>query len=139
MQRGLDPVPMRRSIEHAVRTKLLAFTAIMFCGCSSLGFSGGPAKQADPDPEPDFASLIRANISTFFDASAKARNISITQPRRRVNGNGWTACVKASVNSVTGASIGERTYFVLIKRGVIDDRRLARTDDGCEREEFRAL
>jgi hypothetical protein len=132
--------------------RLAAFfagAAIMLCGCSSgdthsfiPAFLGSPApktQQADADPEPDIAPFIRANIGTIFDPSAKARNISITQPRRGLDGYGWTICVKASLHSVGGAAIGQRTYFVVIKRGKIDDRRMARPEDRCAQETFQPL
>lgn len=135
-------------ITGMIRAALFAGVAALLCGCGSwdihsltpafFGSSDPKPPPADPDPEPDVATLIRANIGTLFDPSARARNISVTQPRHRLSGNGWTTCVKASITA-SGRPIGQKTYLVTITRGKVEDRRLAEAKDGCANEAFRAL
>lgn len=130
-----------------IRTVFFAGTAILLSGCGlSDSHSFMPAMFKQPaapswqtDPEPDTAQLVRANVDLIFSPQAHAQNVSVTRPRRQPEGAGWTACVRANVASIGGASIGQRTYLVAIHGGRIEDRRPATPESGCERETYQAL
>jgi hypothetical protein len=56
-----------------------------------------------------------------------------------VRGLGWTACVRADVNSATGKPIGPQTWRISINNGTIVDRRRADPDDNCETESYEPI
>jgi hypothetical protein len=60
-------------------------------------------------------------------------------PLHDSRGPGWTACVKAEVNSATGKPIGTETYRVTISEGQIVDRRRADDNDNCTSETFQPI
>ena len=128
-----------------VRIVLLAGALMLLAGCTIGSLSSlfpGPTAAAPPrpqDPEPDIVPFVRTHLDTIFSSFAQPKNVSVAPPRREVNSYGWTTCVRANVSSVVGSPIGERIYFIIIENGMILDRRLARPEDGCEREAYRPL
>ena len=100
------------------------------------------AKEAEPrqpDPQPDVKQLLRDKLDSVFTAASHPRHVRVSPPRRQPNGPGWTACVKAEVNSVIGRSLGTRTYLATIGGGVILDRRRVEADDNCGSETYEGI
>jgi hypothetical protein len=100
------------------------------------------AKQAEPprlEPQPDVKQLLRDRLDSVFTAASRPRHVRVSPPRREPNGPGWTACVKAEVNSVIGRSLGTQTYLVTISGGLILDRRRVEADDNCASETYEAI
>jgi hypothetical protein len=100
------------------------------------------AKEAEPrqlDPQPDVKQLLRDKLDSVFTAASHPRHVRVSPPRRQPNGPGWTACIKAEVNSVVGRSIGTQTYLATISGGVILDRRRVEADDNCASEAYERI
>ena len=58
---------------------------------------------------------------------------------RSLRGAGWTACVKAELNSATGKPLGVQIYRISINEGVILDRRRAEEADNCLSETYEPI
>src|SRR6266850_8207906 len=106
---------MWRAVVSAV---VLAGAAVALAGCAADPHGPLPkmmlAKEAEPprlDPEPNVKQLLRDKLDSVFTAASHPRHVRVSAPRREPNGPGWTACVKAEVNSVTGRSLGTQTYL----------------------------
>ena len=100
------------------------------------------AKESEPrqlDPQPDVKQLLRDKLDSVFTAASHPRHVRVSPPRRQPNGPGWTACVKAEVNSVIGRSLGTQTYLATISGGIILDRRRVEADDNCASETYEAI
>ena len=96
-------------------------------------------KEADPpppEPPPDVRRLVHDNLDAVFVANSYPRDIQVSPAHHEVRGTGWTACVRAEVNSATGAPIGVQTYRISISGGLIIDRRRVDPDDNCETESY---
>jgi hypothetical protein len=91
------------------------------------------------DPEPNVKQLLRDKLDSVFTSASRPRHVRVSPPRRQPNGPGWTACVKAEVNSVIGRSLGTQTYLVTISGGLILDRRRVEPDDNCASETYEAI
>jgi hypothetical protein len=99
-------------------------------------------KEADPpppEPPPDVRRLVHDNLDAVFVANSYPRDVQVSRPHHEVRGTGWTACVRAEVNSATGKSIGLQTYRISISGGVIIDRRRVDADDNCETENYEPI
>ena len=99
-------------------------------------------KEADPpppEPPPDVRRLVHDNLDAVFVANSYPRDIQVSPAHHEVRGTGWTACVRAEVNSATGAPIGVQTYRISISGGLIIDRRRADPDDNCETENYEPI
>lgn len=97
------------------------------------------AKEADPpppEPPPDVKRLVHDNLNAVFVADSYPRDVRVSSPHHEVRGTGWTACVRAEVNSATGKPIGAQTWRITINSGTIIDRRRADPDDNCESENY---
>ena len=92
-----------------------------------------------PDPQPDVKQLLRGHLDSVFTAASHPRNVRVAPPRRESNGPGWTACVKAEVDSVVGRSLGTQIYLVTIGGGAIRDRRRVEADDNCASESYEGI
>jgi hypothetical protein len=119
----------------------MAGAAVTLTGCSADSHATLPkmmlAKEAEPrqlDPQPDVKQLLRDKLDSVFTAASHPRHVRVSPPRRQPNGPGWSACVKAEVNSVIGRSLGTQTYLATISGGVILDRRRVEPDDNCASE-----
>ena len=91
------------------------------------------------DPEPNVKQLLRDKLDSVFTAASRPRHVRVSPPRRQPNGPGWTACVKAEVNSVIGRSLGTQTYLATISGGLILDRRRVEPDDNCASETYEGI
>ena len=124
----------------------MAGAAAALAGCSADSRAPLPkmmlAKEAEPprlDPQPDVKQLLRDKLDAVFTAASHPRHVRVSPPRRQPNGPGWTACVKAEVNSVIGRSLGTQTYLATISGGVILDRRRVEADDNCASETYEGI
>lgn len=100
------------------------------------------AKEAEPpppEPPPDVKRLLRDHLDAVFVANSYPRGVQVSRPTHEVRGTGWTACVRAEVNSATGKSIGMQTYRISITGGVIIDRRHVDAGDNCETESYEPI
>lgn len=126
---------------------LMAGTALALAGCA-IADSRSPvpefmrAKASEPpppEPPPDVRQLVRENLDSVFTAASSPRNVQVSPPHREVHGQGWTACVRAELNSATGTPLGVQTYRITISDGTIADRRRVETDDNCASESFEPI
>jgi hypothetical protein len=100
------------------------------------------AKEAAPapvEPAPDVKRLVRDHLDAVFLANSYPRGVRVSQPVHEVRGTGWTACVRAEVNSANGKPIGVQTYRISISGGEIMDRRRVDPDDNCETESYEPI
>jgi hypothetical protein len=123
---------------------LTAGGALLLAGCG-LADSRSPVpefmrnKAADPpppEPPPDVRELVRKNLNLVFTAASNPRGVRVSPPRRELRGAGWTACVKAELNSVVSKPLGTETYRITISGGMIVDRRRVEPDDNCASENY---
>jgi hypothetical protein len=132
---------MWRGIVH------VAFAAMMAAGLAGCGLADirSPvpefmrAKAADPPPPespPDVRRLLREGLDAVFVASSNPQHIHVSPPHHDPRGQGWTACVRAEVNSANGRPMGVQTYRIFINSGAIVDRRRAEGEDTCETESY---
>ena len=124
----------------------MAVTGLALAGCSADPHGPLPkimtAKEAEPrqlDPQPDVKQLLRDKLDSVFTAASHPRHVRVSPPRRQPNGPGWTACVKAEVDSVIGRSLGTQTYLATISGGIILDRRRVEPDDNCASESYEPI
>ena len=124
----------------------MAGAAAALAGCTADPHAPLPkmmlAKEAEPrqlDPEPNVKQLLRDKLDSVFTAASHPRHVRVSPPRRQPNGPGWTACVKAEVNSVIGRSLGTQTYLATISGGVILYRRRVEADDNCATETYEGI
>lgn len=97
------------------------------------------AEQTPPEPPPDVKRLVRAQLDSMFAANSYPHDIRVSPPHREVRGVGWTACVRADVNSATGKLITGETWRISIVSGTIVDRRRAGDDDNCDSESYEPI
>jgi len=134
---------MRRLI---LSMALMAGWAYALAGCG-LADSHAPVPEflryraSDPPPEapPDVKQMVRDKLDSVFVASSYPRNVRVAPPRRELQGSGWTACVRAEVNSSSGKPLGTQTYRATITAGVIVDRRRVEADDVCASETYEPI
>ena len=99
-------------------------------------------KEADPpplEPPPDVKRLVHDHLDAVFVANSYPREVRVSRPVHELRGLGWTACVRAEVNSATGKPIGVQTYRISINGGSISDRRRVEADDNCETESYEPI
>jgi hypothetical protein len=100
-------------------------------------------KEAEPppplEPPPDVKQLVRGHLDAVFVANSYPRGVQVSRPTHEVRGTGWTACVRAEVNSATGTSLGMVTYRISIIGGAIIDRRRIDPDDNCATESYEPI
>jgi hypothetical protein len=100
------------------------------------------AREAEPPPPelpPDVRRLVHDHVDAVFVANSVPHDIRVSAPHREVRGLGWTACVRAEVNSTMGKPIGAQTYRITISGGSIIDRRRVDADDNCETESYEPI
>ena len=99
-------------------------------------------KEADPVPPeapPNVKQLVRDHLDFIFAANSYPQNVRVSVPHHEVRGPGWTACVRADVNSATGKPISGETWRISIVSGTIVDRRRAGEDDNCDSESYEPI
>jgi len=100
------------------------------------------AKEADPPPPelpPNVKQLVRDKLDFVFVAASAPRGVQVSPPHHEVRGQGWTACVRAEVNSATGKPMGVQTYRITISGGMIIDRQRVEDDDNCASETYEPI
>jgi hypothetical protein len=100
------------------------------------------AKEADPpppEPPPNVKELVRDKLDFVFVAASAPRQVQVSQAHHQPRGQGWTACVRAEVNSATGKPMGVQTYRITISGGMIIDRQRVEEDDNCASETYEPL
>ena len=135
---------MRGGFLHIV---LPAGLALVLAGCGFADVrSPVPefmrAKEPDPPPldaPPDVRRLVHENLDAVFVANSLPHDVRVSAPHHEVRGTGWTACVRAEVNSATGKPIGAQTWRITIDGGAIIDRRRVDADDNCETESYEPI
>ena len=118
-----------------MRSRCSIALALALCGCGSVRVA------PPPEPEPPYRAIIAEHLDSLFAQDAQMRAVSISGIRRGSTPAGpeWRVCLRGTSNSTTG-TVGVRTYVVFInRRHEITDRRLARPEDGCDRESYERL
>src|SRR5690242_6951744 len=124
-----------------VRWTLVAGAALMLSACAADSHSVLPgfmrARAADPvppEPTPDVKQMLRDRLDSVFMTTSHPREVRVSMPHHDVRGPGWTACVRAEVDSATGKPLGSQTYRIIIDDGTIIDRRRVGAEDNCDSE-----
>ncbi len=92
------------------------------------------AKENPPPPleqPPDVRQLVRGHLDSVFTVASAPHDVQVSPARHDLRGAGWTACVKAELNSATGKPLGVQIYRISINEGVILDRRRVEEEDTC--------
>ena len=97
------------------------------------------AEPAPPEPPPDVKQLVHDQLDSMFAANSYPHDVRVSPPHHEVVGPGWSACVRADVNSATGKPISGETWRISIVSGTIVDRRRAGEDDNCESESYQPI
>jgi len=131
---------MRRIV---VRAALAGGAVVLLAACAADRHSALPefmkaqaSMARPPDPAPDVKHLVRGLLDTVFVVTSLPRQVRVSAPHRDVRGPGWTACVRAELNSATGSALGTQTYRITIEEGVIVDRHRVGDEDNCVAERY---
>jgi hypothetical protein len=92
-----------------------------------------------PEPAPNVKQLVRDKMDSVFVSTSNPHDVRVSRPLHDPRGPGWTACVKAEVNSANGKPIGTQTYRIFISEGEIVDRRRVDADDNCVSEDYEPI
>jgi hypothetical protein len=92
-----------------------------------------------PEPAPKVGQLVRDKLDSVFVNTSSAHEVQVSRPLHEPQGPGWTACVRAEVNSATGKPIGPETYRITIVAGQIIDRRRVDDGDNCFSESYEPI
>jgi len=125
---------------------LLSVSALMLTACAADSHASLPQfmriKAADPPPPeqpPDVKQMVHDRLDSVFVTTSHPRQVRVSAPSRDVQGHGWTACVRAEVDSATGKPLGSQTYRITISDGTILDRRRAGAEDNCDSENYEPI
>lgn len=130
-----------------VHTALMAGGTLALAGCG-IADSRAPvpefmrARASEPPPPeapPDVKRLVHEQLDSVFQAAAHPRQIRVSPPHHEVEALGWTACVRAELDSVMGKPLGTQTYRVTISGGAISDRRRVGAEDTCASESYEPI
>jgi len=116
---------------------LAVVLVLVLSGCAT----SAPPPPPQAETEPPYRNLIAQHLDTLFAEDSKMRSVSISGIRRSATPAGpeWRVCVRGAASNVAGG-VSSRTYVVFINRKhEITDRRLARPEDGCDRESYERL
>ena len=125
---------------------LLSVSALMLSACAADSHASLPQfmriKAADPPPPeqpPDVKQMVHDRLDSVFMTTSHPRQVRVSAPSREVQGHGWTACVKAEVDSATGKPLGSQTYRITIAEGMILDRHRVGAEDNCDSENYEPI
>jgi hypothetical protein len=126
---------------------VIAFGLVLpLCGCGAAD-SGAtflpesfrqPAPRAEIEQPPDVHLIVRNNLSAIFTEAASPSNISVSFPVPAKYG-GWTTCVRATAQGITGRSLGTQTYLVNIEHDQISEREHVDGTHWCAKETYQSL
>src|SRR6185437_10154543 len=108
-----------------IRTGLIGCAALALCACGFAdSYAPVPAfmrtKRPDPlppEPPPDIKQIVHDNLDSIFVSTSDPRDVRVSPPLVAAGGAGWTACVRAEVNSATGQPIGTETFQITMDKG----------------------
>jgi hypothetical protein len=135
---------MRRTFVHVA---LIAGGALALGACG-IADSRSPvpefmrARASDPpppEPPPDVKQLVGKDLDSVFAAGSHPRQVQVSPARGEPRGPGWTACVRAELDSAMGRPLGTQTYRITISGGAIIDRRRVEAADSCGSESFEPI
>jgi hypothetical protein len=92
-----------------------------------------------PEPAPDVKQLVHDKLDSVFVPTSHPRQVRVSAPSHDAQGRGWTACVRAEVDSATGKPLGSQTYRITIDDGTILDRRRVDAGDNCASENYEPI
>jgi hypothetical protein len=128
------------------RWMLLSVSALMLSACAADSHASLPqfmraqaAMPLPPEPAPDVKQMVHDRLDAVFMTTSHPRQVRVSAPSRDVQGHGWTACVRAEVDSATGKPLGSQTYRITISDGTILDRRRAGAEDNCDSENYEPI
>jgi hypothetical protein len=126
---------------------LMTIGALVLTGCG-FADSRSPVpefmrtKESAPPPleqPPDVKQLVRGHLDQVFTVASAPHDVQVSPARHDLRGTGWTACVRAELNSATGKPLGVQTYRITISDGVILDRRRLEEEDTCLSETYEPI
>jgi hypothetical protein len=135
---------MRGGFRHIALPLGLALT-LAGCGFADVRSPVPEFMRREPEaapqlePPPDVKRLVHDHLDAVFVANSYPRGVQVSRPTHELRGTGWTACVRAEVNSATGNSLGVVTYRISVIGGLIVDRRRIDPDDNCETESYEPI
>jgi hypothetical protein len=121
---------------------VLALTACGFTDSRSPVPEFMRLKEPEPPPleaPPNVKQLVHDRLDFIFVAASAAHGVRVSQAHHEARGQGWTACVRAEVNSATGKPMGVQTYRITISGGTIIDRLRVEDDDNCASESYEPI
>jgi hypothetical protein len=128
------------------RLTLLSVSALTLCACAADSHASLPqfmraqaAMPLPPEPAPDVKQMVHDRLDSVFVTTSHPREVRVSAPSRDTQGHGWTACVRAEVDSATGKPLGSQTYRITISDGTIIDRRRANAADHCDSENYEPI
>jgi hypothetical protein len=128
------------------RWLLLSVSALLLSACAADSHASLPqfmraqaAVPAPPEPAPDVKQMVHDKLDSVFMTTSHPRQVRVSAPSRDTEGRGWTACVRAEVDSATGKPLGSQTYRITISDGTILDRRRAGAEDHCDSENYEPI
>jgi hypothetical protein len=128
------------------RWTLVSAATLMLSACAADSHASLPqflraqaAAPPPPEPRPDVKQMVRDKLDAVFVATSHPREVRVSQPYHDVQGHGWTACVRAEVDSAMGKPLGSQTYRITIDEGAIIDRRRVGKEDNCDSETYEPI
>ena len=125
---------------------LLGVSALMLSACAADSHASLPqfmrikaADSAPPEQPPDVKQMVHDRLDSVFMTTSHPRQVRVSAPSREVQGHGWTACVKAEVDSATVKPLGSQTYRITIAEGMILDRHRVGAEDNCDSENYEPI
>jgi hypothetical protein len=97
------------------------------------------AEAPAPEAAPNVRQLVHDKMDSVFVSTSNAHDVRVSRPLHDPRGPGWTACVKADVNSSNGQPIGTQTYRIFISESEIVDRRRVDAGDNCLTENYEPI
>jgi hypothetical protein len=117
---------------------LVSVSALMLSACAADSHSALPqfmraqAAALPAEQPPNVRQMVHDKLDSVFMTTSHPRQVRVSPASRDTQGHGWTACVRAEVDSATGKPLGSQTYRIVIDDGTIIDRRRVGADDNCD-------